>query len=367
MADHDLSRDVYCVLGIPIDVCEIGSVVSDVEKAAATGRPFLISTPNVNFVVGAQSDFDFRETLIQSNLCPPDGLPVVWIARLVGVPIKNRIAGSDLFDALKNARIAMSPIKVFLFGGAKGIAAKASRELNAQPCGLYCVGSHYPGFCSVDQMSLDATINKINSSGADFLVVSLGAKKGQLWLQRNQHRLKIPVRSHLGAVINFQAGLIRRAPPIVRKLGLEWLWRIKEEPILWKRYLADGAKLFRLLITRVLPLILWTRWLKLEQGRDNLIIKQIYGDESITLSLLGSATARHADKIASAFRDATATRRRIVLDFSGTRAIDARFLGLLLMMRKTINGQGLSLTLIGLTRRLERIFRLNCLEFLLSA
>ena len=82
--------------------------------------------------------------------------------------------------------------------------------MNAQPSGLHCVGSLYPGFGSVDEMSRDDIIDKINSSDADFLVASLGAKKGQLWLQRNHYRLLIPVRAHLGAVINFQAAMVKR-------------------------------------------------------------------------------------------------------------------------------------------------------------
>ena len=367
MAEDSLSRDVYCILGMPIDVGGMQSVVRDIETAAADKVPFFISTPNINFLVNMQSDPDFRESLLQSDLCPADGMPIVWIARLFGVPIKNRIAGSDIFDALKASHNLASPLKVFLFGGPEGVAAAACRALNAQPSGLCCVGSYYPGFGSVDGMSRDDIINKINSSDADFLVVSLGAKKGQSWLQRNQHRLLIPVRAHLGAVINFQAGTIRRAPRIMRRLGLEWLWRIKEEPYLWRRYWNDGRVLLRLLLTRVLPLVVWMRWLQLEYGRhgQDLVIRQVRGDESITVSLSGTATARHVDKVIPAFRDAIATKKRIIIDFSDTRAIDARFLGLLLMLRKKLNCNGASPSFIGLSPGLERIFQLNGLGFLL--
>lgn len=82
-----------------------------------------------------------------------DGMPIVWIARVLGVPIKNRIAGSDIFDALKTEHDFANPLKVFLFGGPEGVAAAACRALNAQPSGLCCVGSHYPGFGSIDEMS----------------------------------------------------------------------------------------------------------------------------------------------------------------------------------------------------------------------
>src|ERR1700740_2981282 len=106
-----------------------------------------------------------------------------------------------------------------------------------------------PGFGSISDMSQDHVIEAINSSGADFLIVSLGAKKGQLWLQRNHNSLAIPIRSHLGAAINFQAGTVKRAPQVVSAWGFEWLWRIKEERYLWKRYRDDGLVFLRLLIT----------------------------------------------------------------------------------------------------------------------
>ena len=367
MSADDFSRDVYCILGTPIDAGGMSFVLCEIEAAAASRIPLFISAPNLNYLISLQSDPDFRESLLQSDLCPPDGMPIVWIARLFGAPIKSRIAGSDIFDALKDQHDCANPLKVFLFGGPEGVAAEACRTLNTQPSGLSCVGSYYPGFGSVEEMSRDDIIRTVNSSNADFLVVALGGKKGQAWLQRNQHRLQIPVRAHLGAVVNFQAGTLRRAPPMMRKLGLEWLWRIKEEPYLWRRYWNDGWVLLRILITRVLPLIVLTR-LRPKYGcsGQDLVIREVRGDESITVNLSGPAIAQHVDKVVPIFRDAIAAKRRIVIDFSETRAVDARFLGLLLMLRKKLNGNCSSLSFRGLSPGLERIFRLNGVGFLLS-
>ena len=365
----DLMRDVYCVLGLPIDAIVMPDVLRRIEAAATMRAPFLISTPNLNFLVNSQSDSDFRETLLSTDLCMADGMPVVWIAWIIGAPIKNRVAGSDMFDALRAERNHVHPLKVFLFGGAEGAAADACRALNAQKGGVHCVGSLFPGFASVDEMSRDDIINSINSSDADFLVASLGAQKGQLWLQRNHHRLRIAVRAHLGAVINFQAAKVRRAPPVVRKVGLEWSWRIKEEPYLWRRYWNDGRVLFRLLLTRIVPLAIWTWWLRLRDRRHekDLVINQTYDDEFVTVSLSGLATAPYIDKVIHAFRGATASKKRIMIDFSNTRIVDARFLGLLLMLRKKLKINGVSLILIGLSPGLERIFHLNGLQYLLAS
>jgi N-acetylglucosaminyldiphosphoundecaprenol N-acetyl-beta-D-mannosaminyltransferase len=179
-------------------------VLLRIRDAAQGTTPFLISTPNLNFLVNSLSDTSFRESLLRSDLCLSDGMPIVWIARLMGVPIKNRVAGSDVFDALVDQSRAR-PLKVFLFGGAAGVAVAASRALNARSSGVHCVGLLYPGFGTVEEMSHDDIIETLNSSGAELLVVSLGATKGQSWLLHNHDRLKIPVRVHLGADIHLEA------------------------------------------------------------------------------------------------------------------------------------------------------------------
>ena len=128
-------------------------------------------------------------------------------------------------------------------------------------------------------------IDKVNASEADFLAVSLGARKGQLWLHRNHQRLTIPIRAHLGAVINFQAGTVKRAPTWLRAWGLEWLWRIKEEPHLWRRYAHDGWVLLRLIFTRVLPLAVANRWSRFKSQRwpQDLLIRTTHNHDSVTI------------------------------------------------------------------------------------
>jgi N-acetylglucosaminyldiphosphoundecaprenol N-acetyl-beta-D-mannosaminyltransferase len=212
-------------------------------------------------------------------------------------------------------------------------------------------------------MSRTDIIDQINASGADFLVVALGSQKGNLWLQRNHHRLRIPVRAHFGATLNFQAGTVARAPSVMQKFGLEWLWRIKEEPYLWKRYWNDGRAMLRLLVTHVIPFIFWTWWLRRRcEPTDDLIITKADGSETITLSLSGPANAAHVDKAIPAFRDATATRKQITLDFANVRAIDARFLGLLLMLKKKMKADGAVPSFTGVSPLLARIFHLAGLD-----
>ena len=217
LVDHgssDLTRDVYCVFGAPIDATDMAATLRRINQASTNSEPILISTVNLNFLANSLADPEFRDSLLFSDFCTADGMPIVWLARLLGLPIRERIAGADILDKLR-AKTSLRKLKVFFFGGADGIAEAARRVLNAENGGLTCVGTLNPGYGTIDDMSSDAVIAKINASNADFLIVALGASKGQAWLSRNHHRLRVPVRAHLGAAINFQAGTVRRAPKLM--------------------------------------------------------------------------------------------------------------------------------------------------------
>ena len=368
-SDRDeLSRQVFGILGIPIDVMGLSSLLRKLEAAVKYRKPFLISTPNVNYLITSQLERQFRECLLLSDLCPVDGMPIVWIAKLLGVPIKDRVSGSDVFGALKLAERFDRRLSVFLFGGADELAALVGNNLNAQSSGLKCVGTLNPGSGTVDEMSNKQIIDTINASGADILAVFLSAKKAQAWLLQNHDSLRIPVRAQFGATINYEAGTINRAPPFLRSAGLEWLWRIKEEPYLWRRYWTDGKSLLRLLLTGALPLAvdsLWTRFRSAWTGRG-LQIELREEAHAVVVRLSGLAIAVHIDEAIKAFRQALGKEKPIDVDVSRIRLLDPRFFGLLLMVRKQLRRRGQALRFIGASPAIIRAFRLNRFEFLLS-
>jgi N-acetylglucosaminyldiphosphoundecaprenol N-acetyl-beta-D-mannosaminyltransferase len=365
-AADNLDREVYGILGVPIDATDMITVLHKAIAAATDRSIFFISTVNLNYLVTSLTDADFRESLLLSDLCPADGMPVVWIARFLGIPIKGRVAGSDMFDALRLQQRS-APLKVFLFGGQPNVAATACDKINAQAGSLRCVGSLDPGFGSVDDMSTDTIIDVINASQADFLAVALGAKKGQAWLLRNHSRLEIPVRAHLGATINFQAGTVKRAPRWMRSLGVEWLWRIWEEPQLWRRYMVDGLVLLRLVVTRILPLAVFSGWqrFRLRKKTAGLVVDRADDNQAVRLFLRGTADADHVNVVIPDFRRALTENRPIVINLAATRYLDSRFLGLLLMLDQQSRGQGGSLTFAAVPPQIRRIFRFNGFEFLL--
>ena len=362
----DLARAVYCVLGIPIDAVDMSSVIHRIDAAIAAGDRLFISTANLNFLVTSLSDQEFRGSLLRSDLCTADGMPIVWIARLLGMPVKTRVAGSDMFDALC-VRVK-SRVGVFFFGGAETVADSAAEALNRRRSALTCVGSMYPGHGTVADMSSDAVIDRINTSNAQFLVVALGAVKGQQWLCENIDRVSVPVRAHLGAVVNFCAGRVKRAPQLMRRVGLEWLWRIKEEPSLWRRYWRDGLALMNLLFTHALPLAALLRWQALAGAhREDLAIDTARDASSVTLALSGAAVAQNVELAVRHFRFAVNSgKESVVIDLSKIRFIDPRFFGLLLMLQKELGARNANLLISGASARIKRLFYLCQLDYLLD-
>jgi len=245
----DFTRDVIPVFGVPFDVIDMAEAERCVADAALQGRKYFVSTPNLNFLALCQRDESFRHSVLMSDLSVADGMSVTLLARWLGTPLPERIAGSTLFEKL-STRLAKQ-LRVYLFGGPDGVAEQAAMRMNNTASAAAAVGWQSPGFCSVEEMSSTARLAEITKTSPNFVLVALGAHKGQAWITRNLEALPNAVVSHLGAVINFQAGHIQRAPRIVQSLRLEWMWRIKEEPALWHRYRDDALLVGRILLQRL--------------------------------------------------------------------------------------------------------------------
>jgi N-acetylglucosaminyldiphosphoundecaprenol N-acetyl-beta-D-mannosaminyltransferase len=360
-AQVDFQREVVCVLGLPLDTLDLAGAVAAVRRAALSNTPCSVATPNLNFLVGARDDAAFRDSVAHSDLSLPDGMPLVWIARLLRLPIRQRVAGSDLFEALD--RHAEPALSVFFFGGPDGAAQAACERLNTGSRGLRCVGFDAPGFGSVAEMSGTERIARINASGAQFLVAALGAKKGQAWLEHNRARIAAPVRCHLGAVVNFAAGTVRRAPRVVQRLGLEWLWRIAEEPSLWRRYAGDGAVLLKLLATQVLPLAFVRR-----PGAGALASAAVTTDiasGTCTLTLRGAWTLANLQPLRTALTQAAASgAARLAIVMREVSHVDGACVGLLMLAPRAFP---LGLSLLDVPPRIERHLRWHGAGYLLRS
>ena len=365
----DFERDVYCLHGIPIDAVNMDQALQQVRGAALRRQQCFLSTPNLNFLMGCQRDAAFRDSLINSDLNIVDGLPLAWMARRLGIPVQRRVTGSGLFENLMAApEHSGRKLSVFFFGGKDGVAQEACRNLNDGNHGMTCAGAQSPGFGSVEELSDPDTINRINASGADFLVVSLGARKGQAWIEHNLPRLNVPVISHLGAVVNFIAKTVDRAPSSFQKFGMEWLWRIKEEPALFARYWHDGLSLLNLMLTRLLP-HLANRSLRRVMAFMQPDFAAVQLDKSASecrIKIWGATPDTLPEQMRHALRDAALMETDVVVDLSNAHHLSPAAFGLLLVLRKHQIAARKTLRFTGLSRHMRKQFRWNGVEYLLA-
>lgn len=360
------SRNVFCILGVPIDAVSLNEAVSVVTNAIERRTKCFLSTPNVHFLLQSQTDESFRRSLINSDLVVADGMPLIWLARLLKIPLPQRVSGSDLFEKLRTLP-SRRPIRVFFFGGNPGIAQRASEKLGAGAGGMCSVGFEYPGFGAANELGDPDTIGHINASAADLLVVALGAAKGQAWIDAHRHELNVPVVCHLGAVINFVAGTVRRAPRWMQQLGLEWCWRISQEPSLWRRYLQDGVWLLGLILGRVFPDALNIRWSKPSEAE--LAAATVFIDDSATarrVRLTGAWCRHNLSGRRKYLVDTVNGKDRIELDLSEVTHLDSALIGTIFLMEKLQSDAGGSLSIVNASRIARRTIHWNCADYLFN-
>lgn len=362
----DFSRNVFSILGLPFDALALSDVVTRVRDAAHLRQPFLLSTANLNFAVMAHEDAEFRHSILHSDLCVVDGMPIVWIARCLGVPIPERVSGADIFEALCAA--PAPPVKAYFFGGPDGAAQAACLHVNENARGVVCVGFDSPGFGPLDGMSGAERIDAIRRSGAEFVVVSLGAKKGQAWIERNRARVDPCVISYLGAVVNFAAGSVERAPAWVRRSGFEWLWRIKEEPSLWRRYWNDAVAVGGMLVRDLLPL-----WWQQRHARGlrrapehGPIVRSSRRADVVRIEMSGVFRVEDLGPLRAIFTESTKTNADLELDLSAVRWVDSATIALIQLLAAHQVDVGRRLHLLGASKALRRQFRCYHVEALLS-
>lgn len=203
-----------------------------------------IVTPNLDHIVILDSDKEFAEIYKNADLILADGKPLIWISRFFKNPIKEKISGSDFFPRLCKI-CAENRYKIFILGAAEGVANKAAEKLSKKFKGLEICGTYSPpvGF-EKNTEELRQIKMHINTTKPDVLAVSLGSPKGEKFIYAHLKEYSVPLSISIGATIDFEAGNVKRAPKWMANHGLEWLFRITQDPKrLTKRYLNDAIKI----------------------------------------------------------------------------------------------------------------------------
>jgi N-acetylglucosaminyldiphosphoundecaprenol N-acetyl-beta-D-mannosaminyltransferase len=230
------------VAGVPIDRVDMAAAMDGLRETLANGRHVQVATVNLDFLVRAQRDPALMDVLRQTELNVADGMPVVWLSRLMGHGVPERVAGADLVPYLVR-EAAASGKSVFLLGGQDGAAEASVRRLRQELPQLVVAGWHEPPATRLEDMNHEQLVRMINDSGADVLLVALGNPKQELWIARNRRHLPgVKVAIGVGCVFDIWSERVERAPAWMQRSGLEWLHRFIREPRrLAGRFVTDAA------------------------------------------------------------------------------------------------------------------------------
>lgn len=236
-------------LNIEVDNLTMKESIDAIDKFIKSRKKAYVVTPNVDHIVKLESDSEFRQVYNKANLILTDGMPLIWISRLLKMPIKEKVSGSDLFPNVCKLA-AENSYSMFLLGAAEGVAERAARNLLNKYDGLKISGTYSPSYgFEKSEEEIEKIIKIINNSKPDILAVGLGAPKQEKFIYKYKDRLNVPISLAIGASIDFEAGNIRRAPKWMQRCGLEWFYRfIKEPKRMFKRYFIDDVKIIKILI-----------------------------------------------------------------------------------------------------------------------
>lgn len=231
-------------LNIHVDNLTMNEAIEGIDKLICERNHSYIITPNMDHIVLIENDDLFKEVYDHADLVLTDGKPLIWISKMLGNPIKEKVSGSDLFPRICDLA-AENGYKIFILGAAEGVADKAAEKLSNKLPTLDIVGTYSPPFgFEADKNEVDEIVTMINAAKADILAVALGSPKGEKFIYRIRDKIDVAISISIGATIDFEAGNVKRAPKWMSDCGLEWLYRISQDPgRLVKRYWNDAVNI----------------------------------------------------------------------------------------------------------------------------
>jgi N-acetylglucosaminyldiphosphoundecaprenol N-acetyl-beta-D-mannosaminyltransferase len=221
--------DPVWVWGLPLAPVTFEQALDRIDRLIEAGDPSYFITANLNYAMLADADPRLRALNDRAAFLLADGMPLVWWSRLGPRPLPERVAGSDLIYGMCE-RAARKGHRIYLLGAAPGVADEAAAKLVEKYPGLRIVGVECPPFRRPTAAEEREQIDRIRAARPDILFVAFGQPKGELWIAEHRHALGAPVCVQVGASLDFIAGQVRRAPRRLRKIGLEWAYRMWLEP-----------------------------------------------------------------------------------------------------------------------------------------
>ncbi|MEM1297562.1 MAG: WecB/TagA/CpsF family glycosyltransferase [Verrucomicrobiota bacterium] len=238
-----MTVDRFNVLGVGISALSLERATDEVLRFLETGNQGYVCVTGVHGIIEAQDDPELRRIFNESFLTTPDGVPTVWIGKLIyGFSQMTRVYGPDLMlEIFRNTETRGT--KHFLYGGTEGVAEDLRESLlkkfpNAEIVGTYC-----PPFRDLNEEEEEELFEKVRDSQADVMWVGISTPKQDRFMAKYVHKLPVKLMFGVGAAFDFHTGRVRQAPKWMQRNGLEWAFRLSQEPArLWKRYLTSNPR-----------------------------------------------------------------------------------------------------------------------------
>ena len=370
------------LLGLPIQNLNMKEVVksihSMVDEYKKDRKPRQIATVNVDFLVntlgwipGTTRHPELLNILRNADLLTPDGMPIVWSSRFLGNKLKERVPGIDLVYEI--AEMASNQgISLFLLGGSSTVGETTKNKLNALFPNLDIKGTLAPNVTVEIERIVDTSdqdkqiVEYINKCNPDILLIAFGNPKQELWYARNKHLIKVPVSIGVGGSFEFIAGTVKRAPTLIQKVGLEWIFRLAMEPKrLWKRYLIGlfkfsfmilptiGYQLYRMFLLHLANLLKLNNDINIKEPIE-------YDTKGVKiLKLPHVLNAQKSKEISKEIDELLMGEENINLDFSNVFYIDASFMGYFISTYNRARKLDRYIYLAGLNNYVVRYMKLN--------
>ncbi len=381
-----MNNDTTAVLGVPIDNLNIGETIDlifkMIEDYRKDKRPRLVATVNVDFIVntmawkfGVIRHPELLDILRCSDIVTADGMPIIWISKLLGVPLKERVTGADLVPGLAE-KAAERQKSIYLLGGEVEVTKRAAGALIHSYPGLKIAGIdspyvHIEGEKIQQMEDLDLQIvERINRSGADILLIFFGNPKQEVWFERNRERLSVPVSIGVGGTYEFLAGAVTRAPEWMQNAGLEWLYRIPRSPVKLLKRLFYGVFKLGPVICLVILHSKYRRLLsnvKQSLCYKDFLSQSIFSTEAMlpidcsmgVISLPERLDVSTIDMFRDSVEGAVSVNSKMVLDFSRVSFIDTSELGFFIRLWSLVRKDGKGIYLVGVKPQIRKVFKLN--------
>lgn len=241
----------FQVLGVRVDAVRIGEVVDQMKEWIREGEGcHSIAATGMNGIVEAQHDPEFKKILNATDLIVPDGMPLVWLGRRRGHVLPRRVYGPDLLLAFLEATCGQG-YRHFFYGAERDpeVPERLAEKLKQRFPGTIVAGTYSRPMWAHDQREEDDLVSRVSRATPDVLWVGLGELRQARWMHEHRNKLNVPVVVGVGAAFDMLSGRRRQAPRWMREHGLEWLFRLLQEPRrLWRRYLIHGTEFGALIV-----------------------------------------------------------------------------------------------------------------------